>query len=73
MSGQEQWNLIAQFFLQDTIDVMETIVLGKRGEENFGMTLWCPATSGIQCGDHIGYGALTGMTMAPGQIWWSPQ
>ena len=33
MSGQEQWNLIAQCFPQDTIDIMETIVLGERGEE----------------------------------------
>ena len=33
MSSQEMWNLIAQCFPQDTIDIMETIVLGKRGEE----------------------------------------
>ena len=34
MSGQEQWNFIAQCFPQDTVDVMEKIFLGKRGEEN---------------------------------------
>ena len=34
-SGPEMWNLIVQCFPQDTIDIMETIVLGKQGEEGF--------------------------------------
>jgi len=33
MSSQKQWNLIAQCFPQDTIDIMETIDLGKRVDE----------------------------------------
>ena len=32
MSGQEQWNLISQCFPQDSIDVMETIVLGNEAK-----------------------------------------
>ena len=34
MSTQEQWSLIAQCFPQETLDVMETIVGGRRSEEN---------------------------------------
>ena len=34
MSSQEQWSLIAQCFPQETLDVMETIVRGKRREED---------------------------------------
>ena len=33
MSTQEQWSLIAQCFPQETLDVMETIVGGRRSEE----------------------------------------
>jgi len=34
MSTQEQWSLIAQCFPQETLDVMETIVGGRRSEED---------------------------------------
>ena len=34
MSTPEQWSLIAQFFPQETLDIMETIVGGRRNEED---------------------------------------
>jgi len=34
MSTQEQWSLIAQLFPQETLNIMETIVGGKRSEED---------------------------------------
>jgi len=34
MSTQEQWSLITQCFPQETLDVMETIVGGRRSEED---------------------------------------
>jgi len=34
MSTQEQWTLIAQLSPQETLDVMETIVGGRRSEED---------------------------------------
>jgi len=38
MSTPEQWSLIAQCFPQDTLDVMETIVGGKRSGEDLPQT-----------------------------------
>ena len=34
VSTQEQWGLIAHWFPQETLDVMETIVGGRRSEED---------------------------------------